>query len=108
MILFPRGAGAALSRFRDATGAAGLSLDSSLPLDWAARRAAAAAGGAGQSRSDRCCWPAARHCDREVTRILDGLGKGRFIFNLGHGILPETPLAHVERAARAGPRRDAA
>ena len=47
--------------------------------------------------------------DREVKRILDGLGKGRFVFNLGHGILPETPLAHVERLlelVRKGRGRD--
>lgn len=31
-----------------------------------------------------------------VTRILESFGKGRFIFNLGHGIRPETPLAHVQ------------
>ena len=44
--------------------------------------------------------------EREVKRILDGLGKGRFVFNLGHGILPETPIAHVERLlelVRKGP-----
>ena len=28
------------------------------------------------------------------------LGQGPFIFNLGHGILPETPIAHVERLVR--------
>jgi DNA-binding transcriptional LysR family regulator len=31
----------------------------------------------------------------ETKRILDTLGKGPFIFNLGHGITPETPPEHV-------------
>ena len=35
--------------------------------------------------------------DRAVDEILAALGGGRFIFNLGHGIVPETPIAHVER-----------
>jgi len=30
-----------------------------------------------------------------VHRILDALGKGPFVFNLGHGCLPETPPEHV-------------
>ena len=35
--------------------------------------------------------------DRSVEAILGAFSGGPFIFNLGHGILPETPIAHVER-----------
>ena len=35
--------------------------------------------------------------DRSIDAILEALAPGPFIFNLGHGILPETPIAHVER-----------
>jgi len=31
-----------------------------------------------------------------VEAILKALGDGPLIFNLGHGITPETPIAHVE------------
>jgi uroporphyrinogen decarboxylase len=35
--------------------------------------------------------------DRAVDDVLSNYAAGRLIFNLGHGIQPETPIAHVER-----------
>jgi uroporphyrinogen decarboxylase len=30
-----------------------------------------------------------------VRTIRRALGEGAFVFNLGHGVVPETPVAHV-------------
>jgi uroporphyrinogen decarboxylase len=35
--------------------------------------------------------------DRSVDAILEAFSGGPFIFNLGHGVLPETPIKHVEQ-----------
>jgi uroporphyrinogen decarboxylase len=35
--------------------------------------------------------------DREVDAVLASFSDKPFIFNLGHGILPETPISHVEQ-----------
>jgi uroporphyrinogen decarboxylase len=34
--------------------------------------------------------------ERGVDAVLEAFADGPFIFNLGHGIVPETPIAHVE------------
>ena len=38
-----------------------------------------------------------RALDEGVARVRAGFEGRAHIFNLGHGILPETPIAHVER-----------
>jgi uroporphyrinogen decarboxylase len=38
--------------------------------------------------------------DARVEGLLEQWGSGPYIFNLGHGILPDTPLAHVEQVLR--------
>jgi uroporphyrinogen decarboxylase len=34
--------------------------------------------------------------ERAVDAVLEAFADRPFIFNLGHGIVPETPIAHVE------------
>ena len=36
----------------------------------------------------------------EANRILETLRSGPFIFNLGHGIVPQTPPQHVGELAQ--------
>ena len=47
----------------------------------------------------RCCAGGAA-LEREVDEVMEELSGGPFIFNLGHGILPDTPIAHVEQMLR--------
>jgi uroporphyrinogen decarboxylase len=35
--------------------------------------------------------------DARIDQLLEQWGQGPYVFNLGHGILPDTPIAHVER-----------
>jgi uroporphyrinogen decarboxylase len=37
--------------------------------------------------------------EKETLCVLENLAKGPFIFNLGHGILPQTPPENVARVS---------
>jgi uroporphyrinogen decarboxylase len=38
--------------------------------------------------------------DARVDHFLESWGEGPYVFNLGHGILPDTPIAHVEQVLK--------
>ena len=96
VIGFPRGAGAKLEGYVAATGIDGVSIDWSVPIDYARDRLQPRV--AVQGNLDPMVLMAGGDVlEQAVRRIRTGLGEGRFIFNLGHGILPQTPVEHVQR-----------
>jgi uroporphyrinogen decarboxylase len=99
IIGFPRGAGAQLPLYVERTGVDGVSIDwaaePSLIRDRVQNRVAV------QGNLDPLALIAGGAAlDRAVDDVLANYAAGRFIFNLGHGIQPETPIAHVEQMLR--------
>lgn len=96
IIGFPRGAGSLYRDYAKETGVDGLSLDPAVPLEWTAKNLQPLC--TVQGNLDNYLLVAGgKMLDRETRRIVTTLGKRPFVFNLGHGILPTTPIAHVER-----------
>jgi uroporphyrinogen decarboxylase len=96
IIGFPRGAGALLPGYVEATGV------DAVGIDWAADpsliRERVQNRVAVQGNLDPLVLIAGGTAlDRAVDDVLANYAAGRLIFNLGHGIQPETPIAHVER-----------
>ncbi|CAN5922735.1 uroporphyrinogen decarboxylase [soil metagenome] len=96
ILAFPRAVGPAALMYRRPDAFSVLSLDTGLGAHWAAKELQPhicvqgnldplmlVAGGAAM--------------EREATRILDKLGHGSFVFNLGHGVVPQTPPDNVAR-----------
>lgn len=99
IIGFPKGAGLRLERYAKETGVDGIGIDWTTPLDHARARLQPSV--AVQGNLDPIVLLAGGAAlDRAIDAILDGLSGGRFIFNLGHGILPETPIGHVEQLVK--------
>jgi uroporphyrinogen decarboxylase len=93
VIAFPRGAGALYPVYQNAVAADGLGLDTTVPLAWARR---ALPGVCLQGNLDPIALlVGGRTMRAEALRIVAALAGSRFIFNLGHGVLPETDPASV-------------
>jgi uroporphyrinogen decarboxylase len=95
IIAFPRGAATHMVDYARMEGISAIGLDTAVDPVWAAANVqtvlpvqgnldplALLAGGAG--------------LDEAIDRILAAFRGRPHVFNLGHGILPETPIAHVE------------
>lgn len=91
---FPRGAGPLYREYLLETGVTAVSLDTGVPLAWAAEQLQSVA--PVQGSLDPVALVAGGVPLRQaVERICSGFGGGPHVFNLGHGILPVTPLEHV-------------
>ncbi|MCW5718009.1 MAG: uroporphyrinogen decarboxylase [Bauldia sp.] len=95
IIGFPKGAGARAADFVARTGVDAVGIDWTVPLRAAGDLKAHAVV---QGNLDPMVLVAGGAAlDSAIDRIMDRLAGDRFIFNLGHGIVPQTPIAHVER-----------
>lgn len=87
IIAFPKGAGQFYNGYREKTGVDMIALDWTVPLSFAAELQKE---GPVQGNLDPLRVVAGRSAIRQgVDRIMDALGDGPFVFNLGHGITPE-------------------
>lgn len=94
---FPRGVGALYTAYAMETGVDAVSLDTTVSASWASS-ALQGRGIAVQGNLDPVLLVAGGDAlDEEVDRLLETLGGGPWIFNLGHGILQATPPDHVAR-----------
>lgn len=94
LIGFARGGGANLIAYADETGLNALGLDQMIPLHWAKT---ALGHKVLQGNLDNVLLAANRdEAVRQTRRILETWRDLPFIFNLGHGVLPHTPIAHVQ------------
>lgn len=94
MIGFPRGAGAMMERYFRETGISAIGLDTGVETEWARDHLQSI--GCVQGNLDPLLLVAGGAEMRAQARhILETLSGGPFIFNLGHGIVPQTPPDHV-------------
>jgi uroporphyrinogen decarboxylase len=95
VIGFPKGAGGKLAAYARETGISAIGLDETVDPLWAARELPKKL--PVQGNLDPLALITGGETLESATRlILDAFAERPHIFNLGHGILPDTPIAHVE------------
>lgn len=95
VIGFPKSVGLRLERYVERTGIDAVGLDSGVPLQFARdvlQKRVCVQGNVDPLR----LIAGGNALSDAVDAVLDVLGDGPLIFNLGHGITPETPIEHVQ------------
>lgn len=99
IIGFPRGAGLYYPEYAAETGVTAVSLDTTVPTGWAADSLQGMLPVQGNLDPMLLLQGGQAMVDG-VAHVLKDLGSGPFVFNLGHGIIKETPPEHVEHLVR--------
>ena len=95
IIGFPKGAGGKLPAYARETGVDAIGLDETVDPAWA--DAMLPPGMPVQGNLDPLALLAGGEAlETAVERIVSSLAGRPHVFNLGHGILPDTPISHVE------------
>ena len=96
---FPRGAGALVESYASRTPVQGVALDTQAPL--ALGRKIQAGGQAIQGALDNLLLRSGGAAmDARIDALIEGWSGGPYIFNLGHGVLPDTPVENIARAVK--------
>ena len=96
IIGFPRGAGTLLPAYLDEVALDAISLDWMIDKNFAREEIQARVPVQG-NLDPLALLAGGAALDGEIDKVLEAFAGAPFIFNLGHGILPATPIAHVEQ-----------
>lgn len=98
LIGFPRGSAALAERYAREVEVQAVALDTACPLEVGQRvQKIKTIQGALDPLLLRAGGPL---LDRRVDQLLEAWEQGPWVFNLGHGILPDVPIAHVEQVLK--------
>ncbi len=93
IIGFPRGVGVLYKDYAEKTGVDAISFDQNMPYEWIKNNIKIPV----QGNLDPVMLMSNKEKSLQYSReILSSFADRNFIFNLGHGILPETPIENVE------------
>jgi uroporphyrinogen decarboxylase len=93
---FPRGAGVKYEDFIKKVETDIIAIDHTVPIEWAKEKLQKSATIQG-NLDNVILTTQSFDLKRKVIKILDTFSKGRFIFNMGHGMLPESRVEEVEK-----------
>ena len=99
IIGFPRGAGILYERYLEETGVNGIAIDTAVPAGYARTKLQPYATVQGNLDPGLLVVGGAA-LEQAVTALRRELAQGPYVFNLGHGLLPETPVDNVAALAR--------
>ncbi len=98
IICFPRGIGMSYLEFVKQVGCDAVALDQTVDRNWARENLQQNCNAVVQGNLDNLllAFGSKNEIEKEVNDILEKFADKPFIFNLGHGIIPQTPIENVE------------